>query len=181
MKIADYKGDPAVLAEDLVNTRGSISGADYMPDLPSLREFLAGHGLRPPKTLSEADLKELARARDRLKEVFFAPDEEAAAALLNEILEDLGAAPRLVAAGARLELQFAPEGAGTGRLVAIAAAMGLAQMLVDSGRSRLGICSAHDCADVFVDTSRNRSRRYCSESCSSRSNVAAFRARKRSS
>ena len=181
MKIANYKGNPAVLAEDLVNTRGSISGTDYMPDLPKLREFLRDHELPAPTTLSDADLAEIGRTRDRLRDVFFAPDEDAAAALLNDILVDLGATPRVVGDGGGFALAFAPEGAATGRQVAILAAMGLAQMLVESGRSRFGICSAHDCDDVFVDTSRNRSRRYCSESCSSRSNVAAFRARKRSS
>ena len=31
----------------------------------------------------------------------------------------------------------------------------------------------------FVDTSPNRSRRYCSDRCSSRANVAAYRARQR--
>lgn len=181
MKIANYKGNPAVLAEDLVNTRGSISGRDYMPDLSKLREFLRNHELPAPRELSEADLAEIGRTRDRLRDVFFAPDEEAAAALLNELLIDLGATPRVAREGDGFALAFAPEGTGSGREVSIVAAMGLAQMLVESGRSRFGICSAHDCNDVFVDTSRNRSRRYCSESCSSRSNVAAFRARKRSS
>ena len=38
---------------------------------------------------------------------------------------------------------------------------------------------AEDCQDVFVDTSPNRSRRYCSDRCSSRANVAAYRARRR--
>jgi predicted RNA-binding Zn ribbon-like protein len=32
---------------------------------------------------------------------------------------------------------------------------------------------------VFVDTSPNQSRRYCSDRCSSRANVAAYRARQR--
>lgn len=181
MKIANYNGNPASLAEDLVNTRGSISGRDYMPDLPKLREFLEHHQLPVPRDLTEGDLAEIGRTRDRLREVFFAPDEGSAAKLLNEILADLEATPRVVGEGSDLVMAFAPEGVSSGRQVAIMAAMGLAQMLVESGRSRFGICSAHDCNDVFVDTSRNRSRRYCSESCSSRSNVAAFRARKRSS
>ena len=181
MKIANYAGNPAVLAEDLVNTRGSISGRDYMPDLPKLREFLRDHGLPATSDLSEADLAEIGRTRDRLREVFLASDDAAASGLLNEILADLGAVPRVVGDGHGFALAFAPEGTQTGRQVAIIAAMGLVQMLVESGRSRFGICSAHDCNDVFVDTSRNRSRRYCSESCSSRSNVAAFRARKRTS
>jgi predicted RNA-binding Zn ribbon-like protein len=32
---------------------------------------------------------------------------------------------------------------------------------------------------VFIDTSVNRTRRYCSDRCASRANVTAYRARKR--
>ena len=35
------------------------------------------------------------------------------------------------------------------------------------------------CTNVYVDTSPNQSRRYCSDRCSSRANVAAYRARRR--
>ena len=39
---------------------------------------------------------------------------------------------------------------------------------------------ADDCADVVLDLSRNRSRRYCSTTCGNREAVAAYRARQRS-
>ena len=35
------------------------------------------------------------------------------------------------------------------------------------------------CTNVYVDTSPNQSRRYCSDRCSSRANVAAYRARQK--
>jgi predicted RNA-binding Zn ribbon-like protein len=57
--------------------------------------------------------------------------------------------------------------------------MGLAVVVCDAGALRLGVCQAAGCSNVFVDTSPNQSRRYCSERCSSRSNVAAYRARQR--
>ena len=37
---------------------------------------------------------------------------------------------------------------------------------------------SHDAADLFVDLSKNRSRRYCDRGCGNRANVAAYRARK---
>ena len=37
---------------------------------------------------------------------------------------------------------------------------------------------ATDCGDVLVDLTKNRSRRFCSLTCSNRTNVAAFRARR---
>jgi len=42
---------------------------------------------------------------------------------------------------------------------------------------RLGVCTAPRCDRVFVDTSRNGTRRYCSTSCQNRVKTAAFRAR----
>lgn len=57
--------------------------------------------------------------------------------------------------------------------------LGLATLVCDLGPSRLGICSAAPCANVYVDTSPNQSRRYCSDRCSSRANVAAYRARQK--
>jgi predicted RNA-binding Zn ribbon-like protein len=58
-------------------------------------------------------------------------------------------------------------------------AMGLSQVVIQHGWQRLGVCSADGCDNVYVDTSRNASRRYCSNTCASRSTVAAYRARKR--
>ncbi|SEB56324.1 Putative stress-induced transcription regulator [Streptomyces sp. 2224.1] len=59
------------------------------------------------------------------------------------------------------------------------ACMGLAFHLTDLGIDRLGICEAQPCRNVYLDTSTNRSRRYCSDRCATRANVAAYRARKR--
>jgi hypothetical protein len=57
--------------------------------------------------------------------------------------------------------------------------LGLSTLVCDLGADRLGVCSAASCTNAFVDASPNRSRRYCSERCSSRANVAAYRARRR--
>lgn len=38
---------------------------------------------------------------------------------------------------------------------------------------------APPCRNAYLDTSTNRSRRYCSDRCATRANVAAYRARKR--
>ena len=62
---------------------------------------------------------------------------------------------------------------------AAGAAMGLTMAFLDLGPERFGSCAAPGCAGVFLDTSRNRSRRYCSDRCASRENVAALRSRRR--
>ena len=43
--------------------------------------------------------------------------------------------------------------------------------------SRLGVCADVDCEGLVLDLSRNRSRRFCSTTCSNRAAVAAYRAR----
>ena len=45
--------------------------------------------------------------------------------------------------------------------------------------NRLQLCGADDCNAVFVDLSRNRSKRYCDVgNCGNRMNVIAYRRRK---
>ena len=56
---------------------------------------------------------------------------------------------------------------------------GLTTLVCDLGPTRLGVCRASSCTNVYVDTSPNQSRRYCSDRCSSRANVAAYRARQK--
>ncbi|MDP8927645.1 MAG: CGNR zinc finger domain-containing protein [Actinomycetota bacterium] len=58
--------------------------------------------------------------------------------------------------------------------------MSLLALVAADGLSRLHGCAAEGCAGVFVDTTRNRSRRYCiPELCGNRTNLAAYRARRR--
>ncbi|MFF4355485.1 CGNR zinc finger domain-containing protein [Streptomyces sp. NPDC001604] len=41
----------------------------------------------------------------------------------------------------------------------------------------LGRCAAAGCGNYFVDRSHNRTRRFCSDACASRTTVEAHRAR----
>jgi hypothetical protein len=81
--------------------------------------------------------------------------------------------------GQDLHLHVASRGASVAELLVSESLLGLATLVCDLGPARLGVCSAARCANVFVDTSPNQSRRYCSDRCSSRANVAAYRARQR--
>jgi predicted RNA-binding Zn ribbon-like protein len=61
---------------------------------------------------------------------------------------------------------------------AAGAAMGLATQVTRLGPDRLGICQGRSCGRVFIDASANRSRRYCSDRCGSRTNVTTLRTRR---
>jgi predicted RNA-binding Zn ribbon-like protein len=52
------------------------------------------------------------------------------------------------------------------------------QLLLDGPVDRIRECAAHDCGWLFIDTTRNRARRWCSmKSCGNRAKVAHFRER----
>ena len=59
------------------------------------------------------------------------------------------------------------------------ALLGLALLITELGPDRLGRCAAPGCARAYLDTSPNRSRRYCGSRCATRVNVAAHRRRTR--
>jgi predicted RNA-binding Zn ribbon-like protein len=180
MNFGDYT-QGATFAAELVNTVGSISGRDFLTDPSTLRAFLSRSGLSDRGPIGDDDLSEVKRVRERIREAFFSDTVEETARLVNSLLADHAVVPHLTDHDGRAwHLHYSSHDAPVAQRIAAVAGMGLALAIHESGRARFGICSAPDCRDVYIDTSRNRSRRYCDDSCSSRTNVAAFRARQRS-
>ena len=164
-------------AADLVNTRGHPSGNEYMGTPELAEEFLRAHEFSGIGKVTEEDLAELHRVRGRLEEVFYAPDEATAAALINALLREYEVEPHLTDHDGKWHFHYTPDETPVGRRVAADVTMALATLIAEFGFDRFGICGAEDCGDVFVDMSRNKSRRYCNDVCLSRTNVAAYRAR----
>ena len=100
-------------------------------------------------------------------------------ARLNELLALARPRPYATDHDGELHLHYARPEAPALEQLTTTVAMGLSQVVVQHGWQRLGVCSAEGCDDVYVDTSRNASRRYCSNTCASRSTVAAYRARQK--
>jgi predicted RNA-binding Zn ribbon-like protein len=63
--------------------------------------------------------------------------------------------------------------------MAVEAAMAMIDVIRADEMSRLDLCADPDCEGIVLDLSRNRSRRFCSTTCTNRAAVAAYRARKR--
>ncbi|MGH3442108.1 MAG: CGNR zinc finger domain-containing protein [Nitriliruptorales bacterium] len=179
MDFSPYDHESVGAAVDLVNSLGSISGRDKLDSPDAARRFLSEHGLPAPADLDERDVDELRALRERTRVVFEAGDAQSRAQLLNELLADALATPQLTDHDGHWHVHYAPADSSPATVVAAAAAMGLATVIAEAGHQRLGLCAADDCADVFIDASKNRSRRYCGDSCSSRTNVAAYRARQK--
>jgi len=179
-----YSDAPVQIAVDLVNTRNPITDADMLASESDVTAFLNTHGdgewCRPSGFATETDLHEVRALRARLREVFKAADDVGSAEIINGILTDVGAVPRLsVHAGAAPHMHFEPRDGAPARWLGAVTAMGLSVALIEGGFERFGTCGSSTCEDVFVDTSRNKSRRHCSDTCTTRENVAAYRARQK--
>lgn len=125
---------------------------------------------------------ELAGFALQLHQVFAAAGLDEAIARLNVLMAATPMAPRVSTHGDRgPHLHVEPGDASTVQRLRANCLMGLAAVLCDGGRLRLGACDAHGCDQVFVDTSRNARRRFCTTTCSTRHHVAAHRARKAAS
>jgi predicted RNA-binding Zn ribbon-like protein len=69
--------------------------------------------------------------------------------------------------------------AGLAARVKALTAAGLAHAIDDGAGSRLRACSRASCGIVFIDTSRNGRRHFCSVRCANHVNVANHRLRRR--
>ncbi len=170
-----YFGDGAQLAADLVNTRGWISGNERLASVDDLRAFLAAHG--ETRRITKADVPKVHGLRDRLREIFLAGEDEVARRRINALLTDFPTRPQL--AGDEPGVTFEPTGGDVTAWLGAQAALGLAFFIARHGTNRIGICDASDCADAYVDTSKNSNKRYCSGGCARLESVRAFRERKR--
>ncbi|MGH3448754.1 MAG: CGNR zinc finger domain-containing protein [Nocardioidaceae bacterium] len=133
--------------------------------------------------LQDRDLGALRRLQRELRPVFIASDREddtTVVELLNGLLTKHPVSPHIAGHdSSSWHLHVAERGSAVSALITAECLMGLAMLVVDFGPTRLGVCCADKCDKVFVDTSPNQSRRYCSDRCSSRANVAAYRARRK--
>ena len=133
--------------------------------------------------VTDRDCMLLRKFQRELRPVFVASEAEDPRGVidgLNELMVRHPITPRIADHdGADLHLHVATKSASVAELIVGESLLGLATLICDLGASRLGVCSATKCDNVYVDTSPNQSRRYCSDRCSSRANVAAYRARQK--
>jgi len=171
------------LAIDLVNDYATAvrhAADDHVHPVPELGAFLRAHHM-DASDVRDGDDKAAQRLADRLHAVFTLDDADQAVAIVNSVLVDADALPQISGHdGESWHLHYYPSDARPVDRLAVTAAMGLATVLCTGGVRRLGECSGDTCRDVYVDTSRNNRRRFCSDGCANRTHVAAHRARRRS-
>ena len=175
------------VAVRLVNalTPGEAHGRTYLPPDGVALATLATDALRfgrpGTRDVSPEEAVELGDFAWALRLVFadVAADRlDSAAEQVNGLLTMTGARPMLDKHDNEpwhLHFHGAVDSLTTGWMAGCAT--GLAVVLGSDLYGRLGVCAAEHCDRVYVDTSKNGTRRFCSTSCQNRTKAAAFRAR----
>jgi predicted RNA-binding Zn ribbon-like protein len=167
-------------AAALVNTapgHGS-SGVEDLPDVDAVLAWMDRWGWTGRRPTTTEELDQLHRVRARVERLWQAPLEEQVAEV-NALLSAGNAVPRLVEHDDQgWHIHATDDDAPLAERFAVEVAMGLVDVIRSGERDRLSVCSAEDCEDVYVDLSRNRSRKFCEGTCGTRANVAAYRARR---
>lgn len=137
---------------------------------------------RTPDRPNPADAAEMAEWAARLRhvvELVDTGDLDKACPELNRIMREAGALPTLARHdGEPWHMHFHSADAEWAVSWAASMATGLAIVLGNAVVERLGLCNAPVCDRVYIDVSRNGTRRFCSTACQNRVKAAAFRARK---
>ena len=166
------------LAVDLVNTR--TREPEQLTSPAALRAFLLEHGESDPielteEDLTEEDLAEVRAVRERLRPVFHSGGGE----VINGLLAEYAVRPYLSDHdGSPWHLHVSEPDASWAEWLAATTALGLATFAAGHGFEALGVCAAVDCERVFANPAERRPRRFCTPRCSSRTRVAAYRARR---
>lgn len=167
MHYVDYIGNLTRLAVEFAN-------GDPPSDLR--REMFRQHGVDEPDAARLAAF--LPGLRDAVRAASDGGPADAVNTLLRqhppEILVDDHDGP------GRPHVHFARNGEEPITWLGRSCAGALAHVTCGDPAVALGRCQATGCDRFYVDDSRNRTRRFCSNACASRTTVAAHRARRKS-
>ncbi|RZS34788.1 CGNR zinc finger protein [Herbihabitans rhizosphaerae] len=172
MQFNPYGGAAAQIAVAVVNAGPNAGSADF-------EKIIEEHDYRPAKPVSDAGARELAAWSLRLRTVFDEPELDVRVKLTNQLLAIVAAPPYITQHDSRSpHFHYADTHAPIVARIKTFTAMGLAHAICDDA-GRIGRCDRSGCAVVYVDTSRNGRRRFCSAQCANRTHVAEHRSRRK--
>lgn len=163
----------------LVNTLPGFDGEDQLQTAGDLDAYLR---VNPYTGVLRRDTAEVEAVRDiraRLRQLWDV-DRVGAVPLVNEMLRDGHALPRLVIHdGYDWHIHATSDDAPLATRILVEAAMAFVDVIRSDEYDRVRVCSADDCESVYIDYSKNGSKRYCDTgNCGNRMNVNAYRQRK---
>ena len=164
-------------AVELVN---SGEDPDTLLSTEEVDAWYARHRYTGRRDRDDAELAELRAIRPVLRDLLRA-DRDTAADMVNQMLAEARAMPRLVRHDdIDWHIHAVSADEPLVRRVLVETAMAMADVVRGDEMSRLAVCADDTCDGIVLDLTRNRSRRFCSTTCANRVAVAAYRARKRS-
>ncbi|WP_084106026.1 CGNR zinc finger domain-containing protein [Demequina sp. NBRC 110056] len=157
-----------------------LANSELEPDTLTTHEELVAFfdefhysGSRP----SSSDLEAVRAIRTRLRELFKST-RDGAVPLVNAILAEERALPRLVRHDGRdWHIHATSDHRPLAERILVETAMAVIDVIRADEFERFGRCELDDCDGIVLDLSRNRSRKYCSVTCTNRAAQAAYRAR----
>ena len=184
MILDSYMDAGVVAAAGLVNglTKGSAGGRPMgeIEPMAVIKQVLAVDP-RSIALLKRRDGPGFMALAEQLRAVFVCLDRgdvAAAARRLNSLLSEHPASPHLAIEDGIWRLHHHRADAALIPMWTSICAEGIARIIGAQHADRLGICGAANCDRVYVDTTKNGSRRFCSVACQNRTKTAAFRQRK---
>lgn len=174
MHFNPYGGPAAELAAALVNVDRAVMREGTAAAL--VNEIFTKHNTITGWVTSQEAMQILAWA-DRLSPAFGEPDLDRLVDVVNGLLQDSASRPYISRHDGRPpHIHYAHEDDDPVTRTKAFTAAGVAQVLC-LDPVRLGRCDNDGCETVYVDTSRNGRRRFCSTRCATRVHVADHRSR----
>ncbi|WP_062516658.1 CGNR zinc finger domain-containing protein [Demequina gelatinilytica] len=171
-----FAHDTAEALESGVFLSNSELEPDTLTSLDELVEFFDRFGYTGRRPTSD-DLEPVRAIRTPLRHLFLASRDDAVPQI-NAILAEQHALPQLVRHG---EVDWHIHATSDDQPLHVRILVETAMAMIDVIRShelqRFSRCAMDDCEGVVLDLSRNRSRKYCTVTCTNRAAQAAFRAR----
>lgn len=165
----------AALANTLALSPGST---DELTTVAALEEFFVTYDYTGRHDRDRAELDEVRALRVPLRDLLTAERDEAVR-LTNAMLAEHRATPQLVRHTTYdWHIHATEPDAPLATRIAVETAMAMVDVIRADELSRLSVCADEGCEGIVVDLSRNRSKRYCSATCTNRNAVAAYRERR---
>lgn len=163
----------------LVNTLPGYDGEDTLATLDDFDAYLRVNPYTGTIQRDASELRALRSIRPRLRQLWEV-DRSGAVPLVNAMLADGEALPRLVIHdGYDWHIHATSDEAPLATRVLVEAAMAFVDVIRSDEYDRVRVCDADDCESVYIDYSKNGSKRYCDTgNCGNRMNVNAYRRRK---
>lgn len=179
MRFSDDTEQALAFVVALVNTAAgaSASGDDELAAPEQLDRLLDEHSYSGRRDGDARELGEVRRSRARLGR-FWQSGTEESVELVNRMLSGARALPRLVRHDhLDWHIHATEPDAPLAQRIEVEAALAIADVIRAGASDQLRTCAADGCGGVFVDLSRNGSKRFCSVRCGNRTNVSAYRER----